>query len=372
MNALSIDVVRPDQLSGSEVGAWRAFVWADPRLESPFFSPDYAAAAGRLAPGAAVAILRRDGRATGFLPYQRRGRALQPLAAPISDYHGLILSPEETASPAEVLRRLSAARYNSTAWVGPPPQGRVQVRRSMHAVLDDGFEAWRKARSKANGSLKDKARRLRGLERDHGPPVFALHDPDPSALEWLLARKRSQYRATAQHDVFACGWTSAVLRALVEARRPDFGGTVSTLRIGGRLIAAEFALRDARTHHLWFPAYDPAYAKYSPGALLLIEAMRQAADEGITRIDFGPDLESYKGEFADPGQDVYEGVLLRSPKTAPIRGSATDRWTRWRFRIERRLGVIRACEADRLRAAAAAAASISAYGMKRMAGPTPG
>ena len=49
-------------------------------------------------------------------------------------------------------------------------------------------------------------------------------------LDWIIARKREQYRRSRRHDVFACGWTAGLLHTLFENRSPDFGLRVSSLR----------------------------------------------------------------------------------------------------------------------------------------------
>lgn len=87
---LQVEVVEAGALDGAAVALWRAWTAANPELASPYFRWDYAEIASRVCPGAAIAVFRRGERIVGFFPHQRRGGAVQPLGAPMNDYHGVI------------------------------------------------------------------------------------------------------------------------------------------------------------------------------------------------------------------------------------------------------------------------------------------
>lgn len=361
MGGITVDVVDAGALSAAERQAWAAFLVASPHLRGPFFSFDFTLAASRLAPGASVAVARRSGQVLAFLPFQARGRALLPLGAPLADYHGLIAAPDCGITISDLLRRLDATRFRSTGWIGPLQAGRGQERLCMAADLSQGYDAWAEGR---RSTLKDKGRRMRALARDHGEPTVLLDDPDPDAVEWLFRGKRSQYALTDQHDVFACGWTGDLVRNLWRERGTRFGAHVATMRIEGRIIAAEASLRAGDVRHLWFPFYDRDFARYSPGVLLLLEQLRGAPGQGVKQVDFGPDVEGYKIEFADPAGSVFEGSVLPSDK--PVEMISDDMFARWRLKAERRFDVIRACEPSWSRSATASLDSLAALGRRRL------
>jgi CelD/BcsL family acetyltransferase involved in cellulose biosynthesis len=360
MAAVTVEVVRVDALGPAERDAWAAFVAADARLAGPFHTLEFARVAAAISPRSGVAVVRRGGVVVAFLPFQNRGRALHPLGAPLTDYHGLIAAPDAALDMGQVLRRMNAARFATTAWTGAAPFPGALARRRMVADLGDGFEGWRKGRASL---VKDKLRRGRGLARDHGEPTMQLDDPDPAALDWLLENKRRQYAATGQHDVFACRWTETLLRTLHQQRGSTFGGAVATLRLRDRIVAAEYVLGAGDVRHLWFPVYDRAYARYSPGSLLLVEQMRRWADAGVRTVDFGPDVEGYKAEFADPADAVYEGVMLAAGRQPLM---AAGEFARLQRKAERRLRVIRACEPDRVSAAGALLDNVVAMLRRRL------
>jgi CelD/BcsL family acetyltransferase involved in cellulose biosynthesis len=355
--ALSVDVLQAGALTRAEQDAWRAFTAASPSFRSPFFSLDFALAADGVVPEAAVAVVHRAGEIAGFLPFQKRGGIAQPLAAPLSDYHGVITAPGVSIDLAEVIRLTGAGAYRFNGLVGPeaPQGGRAFPHASLRADISAGLEGWLAGRPHTRKFFKDKERARRAAERDLGPLEFQLEDDTPGLLPFVIAHKRDQYRRTARHDVFGCGWTGDLLRRLWDERTPEFGARISTLRAGGRLIAAEFGLRAGPVRHIWFPVYDPDLSRWGPGTLLMIAMFKAAADDvSLSELDFGREGEAYKRYYADPGEMVYEGAVAveawRKVSTqaadATLAAPAFKRVAEIRERMRRRFDIITACETN--------------------------
>ncbi|MGZ9101027.1 MAG: GNAT family N-acetyltransferase, partial [Brevundimonas sp.] len=217
MASLNVDIVEVEALTEADRAAWRAMLAADPALDSPYFRPEFAEVAGRICPNAAVAVFSRAGETVGFFPHQRRGGLIQPLGAPLSDYHGVIARAGERLDPATVAQHLGGV-LRVGGWVSPA--GAVPgflVRNRMAADVSGGRDALVERMEARNHRFFKNMRRLRrGFEREHGEPVFTWDDREAGVLDWIIARKRDQYRRSRRHDVFACGWTGALLHALSE------------------------------------------------------------------------------------------------------------------------------------------------------------
>ena len=112
---LQVEIVKADQLTLADRVLWRAMTDANPDLASPYFRFEFTGIASRVSPDAAVAILSRDGRTIGYFPYQRRGAAIQPLGAPMNDYHGVVAMPGEAPPLETVAALLGAPRLNVSA-----------------------------------------------------------------------------------------------------------------------------------------------------------------------------------------------------------------------------------------------------------------
>ena len=305
---LSVQTCRPAQLSVPARDLWAAFRAADPAFHSPYFDLRYVLAAGEVAPESQVAVIRRRDEIVGFLAFQRRGRLIQPIAAPLTDYHGLLSAPGVAVDLAGVVALLGARRFRFSGLVGSAVGGaRLASRPAMVADLSEGFEAY--ASRRPADFFKDKRRRARRLAETLGPLDFTFDADGDGVLDLIFRLKRAQMRRTGQHDIFASPWTMPFLRRLSTLARDDFGLRFATLRAGSRIVAAEVGLRSGSAYHLWFPVYDPQFSRYSPGALMTLETLRAAPDQGIATVDFGPAGEDYKRDFAEPGMAVFEGDI---------------------------------------------------------------
>lgn len=350
----SVEVLAPGALGASELAAWRSFRDAQPHLSSPYFAPEYALAADGVVPGASVAVIHEGGAITGFLAFQKRGATAQPLAAPLTDYHGLIAAPGAEVDLTAVVRLIGASSFafNSLTTESLPAGDRAFVHSCMRADVSEGLEAYFDARPKTRKFFKDKGRRLRALAAEAGEVEFRFEDGE-EAFDFVVAQKRAQYLRTGRHDIFNCGWTERFLRRLWEVRTPEFGGRFATLRSGGRLVAAEYGLRGGDVHHLWFPSYEPAFARFGPGTTMTIETIRAAAaDPTIRTVDFGAAEEGYKSTYADPDGVVYEGSINAAPlrqasvriADAALAAPAFRQLSETRDRLRRRFAIINACE----------------------------
>lgn len=352
MAGLKVEIVAIEALDESVWGAWRAIQAANPDLVSPYFRPEFARVAGQISPDAAVAVFTRGGRTVGFFPHQRRGGAMQPLGAPMNDYHGIIAMPGEGPTLEEAARALNAVRLNVTAWVGETGLG--EARRTVQVELgEDGYAGWYAERRTSHAKFfKDKERARRSMEAEQGPLRVECGLRDPDLLDTLIALKREQYGRTNRHDIFACGWTADLLHALLRCDEDGFGASMAGLWAGDRLAAIEYSLHAGDQHHFWFPAYEPALARCSPGILLSMETMRLVADQGYRTFDFGFEGEQYKKYFCNGSRTVREAVILRPGLGAAVSQAAvgalnmagSGRGERLRTSVRRRWAAIEACE----------------------------
>ena len=160
---LKVDLIRTDEMGDAERTLWRSFVAADKAYDSPFFWPDFAEIAGQVAPGAKVAVFQRGGQIVGFFHYQMRGRAAQPLAAPMNDYHGLILAPgQQRPLLAAIPGFLRAETLTVNGWV--PADFGGPNRQVLMADMPNGWDAYYAERMATHTKFfKDKERARRAI-----------------------------------------------------------------------------------------------------------------------------------------------------------------------------------------------------------------
>jgi CelD/BcsL family acetyltransferase involved in cellulose biosynthesis len=100
--------------------------------------------------------------------------------------------------------------------------------------------------------------------------------------------------------------------ARVFARRREL--SVAFLRARGERIAAQFAVEDATTLYLMKVGYDPAFAHYGPGQILVRETAADAARRGLARYDLLGKDTAWKMKWTDLVQPHVE-VTIYAPST---------------------------------------------------------
>lgn len=321
---MQIDIVAPFDLTAQDIASWRALQAADAALATPYLAPEWAqtcaAADGPDRRWAKVVVFRQGDEPVGFLPLRVNRLTAMPLGAPLSDYQGLVARPGLSIDPLAVVRALGVSRLDFTHLLAdqapfvPYMQGR-----SLSQVIDisRGYEAYAAERAAGgSGVLKDAAKKLRKLERDHGPATFTALSASQADFDRLIALKRAQYRATRQTDIFDAVWPLDILQGLFERRDPDFGGALFTLSVGGRPAAMHFALRNRTVLHCWFIAHDHDFERYSPGVVLIDQILRWGAVQGHREMDLGPGDYRFKLQLANRTRELAHGFVGRpSPAT---------------------------------------------------------
>jgi CelD/BcsL family acetyltransferase involved in cellulose biosynthesis len=130
-------------------------------------------------------------------------------------------------------------------------------------------------------------------------------------LRTLLAWKTDQYRRTGRTDRFAKPWIVELVEHLLATQTEHFGGVLDMIYVDGHPVAGHFGLRTRTTLAGWFPAYDTAYARYSPGLIHHLAMAERAAEAGIEIIDMGRGEKEYKEKLKNGEYYVAEGRIAR-------------------------------------------------------------
>lgn len=311
-------LVALDELGDEEIGAWHALRAANPALDSPYFHPGFAASVQATGRPVAVVVLRDTaGAVSALLPGHREGAVLQPVGWPGADFQGPVFAPGKAPSPAEFLTgglrvltfdHLIPQAPDFEPWIiSSQPSPWMDITGGLDGYLD-------RASRSGKDKMKEARRCLARAERTCGPVRFGVDALDDDALTRLIELKRAQYTATGSRDYFAKPGHIELMHRLMHIREPGFGGVLSTVHIGDRLMAAHFGIRSGHVLHWWFPVYDPAYAQLSPGWILLRQVIDAAAELGITRLDLGRGDDDYKRR-AKTGETVVNQAFVSNSAT---------------------------------------------------------
>lgn len=315
---LTTRIIRPDQMTPEEIQEWRTMVRENPLLCSPFFHPEFALAVGRVNRDASVVVASERNQPVAFFPFQLADTGeTAAIGESLNDFQGVISHSESHITAAGILaaadiKRLFCAKLLD--WQEAFERNAIVTNPSPYVDLSSGYEAFEHGLNRTGTSqLKQLARKERKLVREHGPIRFDFHTDRRDVLAQLVEWKRDQYRRTNERDTLASGWPVALLYDLLASPTiSELQPALSTMYVGECLVAAHYGLRSKNVCHWWFPTYNRKFSRYSPGKLLLLRLLRESANRGVTRFDFGAGEEGYKSYFANGADRVSRVIVDRN------------------------------------------------------------
>jgi CelD/BcsL family acetyltransferase involved in cellulose biosynthesis len=290
--------------------------------------------------GLAIQTAFRDDKLVGAFPLVHRPwrglRVARFLGGEQSSLADVLLSPAEERSTAAALIDRAAAQHDFAELFGLSRGSRLAsiaapgelhlFKRADGPVLEltDDWDALYQAKlsSKKRSSFR---RRRQELER-------------VGTVEFVLARARKDVEA-ALEDCFR-------LHLLRWAGRPDGSGFATdagvsfhraalaalaeqdvvrliTLRLDGHAIAFALAFACAGRLYGYRMAFDPSFARQSPGLLTLHQLLAAACEEGLERAELLGAADRFKLELADDLEPLHLGLGLA--RTPPGRAVVTIR-----------------------------------------------
>lgn len=345
--ALESRVLPIAALGAGEVAMWNALCATHADLANPFLTHAYARACADIFHAVRVCVLRRGGEPVGFFPFQFRSpvhRLLglgERLGGELSDYFGIAAELGAPLAPADLLRAsglnaLFFTHLDETQGAfglhGEQPEPGLRIR------MGSGGSYWEELRQSDRRFVNDTERRERKLAAAEGALRFVFREPDPLPhLEFLLARKRDQYKRTGVADPLASASAQALLRRLALSDDSLCRGVVSTLYAGDTWVASHFGLTGGGTLHYWFPVYNPDLHAFSPGRLLLKAVIQSAPDLGITLIDRGAGDTQAKRDLANERHTFTRGLWANgTPPAVAFRAALGLGWRLEKLRAEAR------------------------------------
>ncbi|RWD73802.1 GNAT family N-acetyltransferase [Mesorhizobium sp.] len=309
MGGLRTEIIRDARaFEDLEPHWWR--LWRRSISATPFQSPAWLIPWWRtFAPGdlAAIAVWSGDalaGLAPLYVERHDRGQRLLPIGISLSDYLDILCVPElEAEAGAAIAGAVLSLEWSQ--WILPdlPADAmslslelpKAQECRSMaHAACPvlplDGD------RTLAYSVPARRRRQLRRAERAarrRGAVVVSRGESDPQIFLDRLIRLHGARWAGHGGGVLSDLAVEFHRRAL--PRLADNGlARCLTIEIGDAVVGAYYGFHHRGRAYAYLGGFDPAYAEESPGAILIGNAIAEAANERAREFDFLRGREGYK------------------------------------------------------------------------------
>ncbi|PIC01514.1 GNAT family N-acetyltransferase [Caulobacter sp. X] len=290
---------------------WRALLGRS-RANRAFSGPDwYLAALGatrELSPQLVVAS--RGGQLVGVLPLATdTSRGTVGFATRLADYNDAVVARDDLAAARRLMmfarRRFSAlelgcVRPDAECLRAEP--GAVLTEKTFtcpFADLSSGYDAWLAARTprfrRDLAQLERRAARagLSVARPEHAPPDLAARFID-------LHKDRFGERSLFARDPAARAFVERALPGLCQA------GVVIpfALRAEDRIVGLNLCMLGADSLGYWNAGFDAAFAGFSPGALMIHAALREACARGLAELDFLRGDEAYKARWCADAREI--------------------------------------------------------------------
>ena len=329
-----VELVRWHELDSSQRAILGNLRQSQIDFATPFFSLGFLDAVHQARGDVQVIVLRDECRLLGMLPVHILGKTAYPAGRFLNDAHNVVMAPDTQLNWVWMLKVLGVRSYDFHALAGQVSTHRsVQLQetvQSFSADLSVGSDAFVQKMESEHVTFRRQGQKNRKMEREIGPLSLEIDCRDERLLELAITWKRQQYQRTNILDLFTPTWTRDLMRIL---HRQDTGGRgaslvdsatrgfLSVLRAGDQVVAMHYGMIENGLLHYWFPTYDPAYSKYSPGTALFKEIASQAEFNGIHAIDMGYGEQPYKRKQTDTITTVRQGCVSGSKSYLAYRRS---------------------------------------------------
>lgn len=300
---MKVSIIKTEELGESEIARWRQIQSNAPYLQNPFLTPEWALIVAKARKDARTAIIEDGDRIIGFLSIQNAGgKTAMGLGNPICDYDGIICEPSTEIDLSQIVRAFGLSRID---FCNLPAQNLVNKsairleNSSLTCELSQLREKIAQASKKSSANLKNLSRIKRKLSENGHKVEFSIDVKNRAALEQMLVWKSAQYQSTGQTDIIKHSWVAQTIRRVHDFENDHFNGQLCFLRIDDEVAAVSTSINSGKTTHAWFTAYDPKFAKYSPGNLLFFEELMRAESPNVEFYDFGTGHYSYKEHYAN-------------------------------------------------------------------------
>lgn len=271
-----------------------------------FFGPDFALEAMR-AFGGGVAIAawrRRDGGLAALAPVTRTrlGRVAPAMRLWSHDYGPLAVPLIDREHVGEAVRGLLEGLASSGSlilpdfWLGgevadavrgfAAERGRplvVAVEKSR-AMRMSGADAADCRAQLAPRRRKQFSRQMRRLSEIGAVTIDAVGET--ALFEAFLSLEASGWKGRGGTAMARIGPIVAMARRIVAAKASRDALRINAIRLDGRPIAMLVSFLSGRTAYTWKIAYDESFARFSPGAQLMLDAGTSLLSiAGIDRVD---------------------------------------------------------------------------------------
>jgi CelD/BcsL family acetyltransferase involved in cellulose biosynthesis len=193
-------------------------------------------------------------------------------------------------------------------------RGRLSVRPATPSPTIALDSAWREPESRFSSRRRSDFRRMARRAAEFGDLRCETLAPAPDEFDALfdeaIAVEARSWKRAAGTAIACDPAKEAFFRRYLRAACARGEARVAFLRLDGQAVAMQLAVEWGGRYWLFKIGYDEAFARCSPGSLLMLHALRDAAERGLTAFELMGDAEAWIADLWT--RQAHECVRLRT------------------------------------------------------------
>ena len=169
-------------------------------------------------------------------------------------------------------------------------------------------EVYRERTSSKRRNLHKRRRRQLAELGELSIKIARSEDELTAALDDAFYLHDLRWQGRSDGSEFTTIVGEAFHRDVVRALGANDMARILTMRLDGSPIAFHYWIQYAGCMYVHRLAFDPAFAKHSPGLIATLDAIESAEQEGARRVEFLGGGERYKLELADATAPLYQCI----------------------------------------------------------------
>jgi hypothetical protein len=310
LTSLKVDLLQLERLPHEDLELWRGYYAKRANVVSIPESPDFLVTLAKAIKSCRLIRLQSGSDVVGYIPiYQPHGYGFA-YPIPMSDYQGIAYFGPSQPNFRHILREAGIHRWsyeNATESRGLDAcSHRFQCRLVPLVTMVGSAADYLSARAKQGVKFHAARKLFRKLAREKGELSLVRKEASEASIFRLLQCK--QLRQPSKRP-FAKHVQEALLH-FARLRCADLRAELYVLKAGDVDVAYTFNLEMGACAYGWFCSFEPEYARYSPGTLLILKLIEDMHARNFRSFDLGPGGESWKERFATSHRTVYLGQVF--------------------------------------------------------------
>lgn len=160
---------------------------------------------------------------------------------------------------------------------------------------------WSEPESQFSSRRRSDFRRAQRKAEVLGEVRYAMHCPTPAQFDSLfdeaIAVEARSWKRAAGTAILCDAAKEQFFRSYLRACAERGEARIAAMRIDGAMVAMQLALAWRGRYWLYKIGFDESFAKCSPGTLLMLHALGEAAREGFTGFEMMGEADSWITDF---------------------------------------------------------------------------